>query len=266
MNNKKNVLITGATGFLGRVHTEAALEMGLKVILLDLNKKKLNETVKFFKNKFHDDAIISFKADITNEKLLNKISKYLIKRNIYIDILINNAAIDTKVGNNKKVNFFSLQEFPLKSWEEELNVGLKGTFLCCKVFGNHMIIKKSGNIVNIGSDLSVIAPNQKLYAESGFKNFVKPVTYSIIKHGIVGLTKYIASSWSEFNIRSNCLSPGPVYNKQHKSFVRNLNKLIPSNRMADVSDIKEAIKFLISDQSSYLNGHNLVLDGGRTII
>ena len=123
-----------------------------------------------------------------------------------------------------------------------------------------------GNIINIGSDLSVIAPNQKLYKDSGFKNFVKPVTYSVIKHGILGLTKYIASSWAQHNIRSNCLSLGPIENNHPTQFKSNLKKIIPLSRMGNKLDVENAIKFLLSEESEFMNGHNLIVDGGRTII
>ena len=140
-------------------------------------------------------------------------------------MIINNAAIDSKISMNKKISNSSLENFSQKNWNNELNVGLKGAFLCSKIFGKHMIKLKMGNIINIGSDLSVIAPNQKLYKDSGFKNFVKPVTYSVIKHGILGLTKYIASSWAQHNIRSNCLSLGPIENNHPTQFKSNLKKL-----------------------------------------
>ena len=116
--------------------------------------------------------------------------------------------------------------------------------------------------MNIGSDLSTIAPDQRLYSHL---NSLKPVTYSVV-HGIVGLTKYLASYWSNKNIRVNCLSPGGIYIKKFKTFIKKIKKLIPLNRMANKNEYNEVIQFLCSDASSYMTGQNIVIDGGRTII
>ena len=148
-------------------------------------------------------------------------------------------------------------------FDKEIEVGIKGTVICSQLVGAYMLKSKKGIIVNIGSDLSVIAPNQELYSHL---NSIKPVTYSIIKSGLHGFTKYLASLWGPKGIRVNTLSPGGVYNNQEKIFVNKLKKTIPLKRMAKLNEYNEAIKFLCSDSSSYMNGHNLVIDGGRTII
>ena len=132
-----------------------------------------------------------------------------------------------------------------------------------QIFGSVMVKNRKGVIINIASDLSVIAPDQKIY--SHLKLF-KPVSYSIIKHGIIGLTKYLASYWGKYNVRVNALSPGGVKNKQDKIFQKKIKNLIPLNRMATLDEYHGALIFLCSDSSKYLNGHNLVIDGGRSII
>jgi NAD(P)-dependent dehydrogenase (short-subunit alcohol dehydrogenase family) len=126
-----------------------------------------------------------------------------------------------------------------------------------------MVKSNGGAIINIASDLSIIAPNQEIYSHL---NIYKPVSYSIIKHGIVGLTKYLASYWGKKNIRVNSLSPGGVFNNQDRLFHSKIKKLIPMNRMANINEYHGAIIFLCSDASKYMNGHNLVIDGGRSII
>ena len=127
---------------------------------------------------------------------------------------------------------------------------------------------KGGIILNIASDLSVIAPDQRLYKQKFLeKNLqpVKPITYSVIKSGLIGLTRYLATYWPDKGIRSNALSPGGVYNNQDEEFVKNLTNLIPMERMAKKDEYKGAIQFLCSDASSYMNGQNIVMDGGRSI-
>jgi NAD(P)-dependent dehydrogenase (short-subunit alcohol dehydrogenase family) len=132
-----------------------------------------------------------------------------------------------------------------------------------------MASKHGGVILNIASDLSVIAPDQRLYEQEGVDALmqpVKPVTYSVIKTGLIGLTRYLASYWANKNIRVNALSPGGVFNNHDIEFVKKLSKLIPLGRMAHRDEYKGAIQFLCSDASSYMTGQNLILDGGRSII
>jgi len=123
--------------------------------------------------------------------------------------------------------------------------------------------KKGGVIINISSDLGIIAPDQRIY-ESKSSNFKKPITYSAIKHGVIGITKYLSTYYAEFGIRSNCLCPGGVLDQQEKTFVKKVSQLIPMKRMANVNEYKSAIQFLSSDASSYMNGSVLIIDGGRT--
>ena len=138
----------------------------------------------------------------------------------------------------------------------------------CQVIGAHFRSIGAGNIINIGSDLAVISPDQRIYQTSNQsydESYKKPVSYSVNKHAIIGLTKYLATYWLGKKIRVNCLSPGGVYNGQHEEFHQKVKKLIPLGRMANLDDYEGAILFLCSDSSSYMNGHNLVIDGGRTI-
>ena len=123
-------------------------------------------------------------------------------------------------------------------------------------------------IVNIASDLGIIAPDQRIYREpekTDELQSVKPVTYSVVKAGLIGLTRYLATYWAECGVRANALVPGGVYAGQSEAFVARLTNLIPMGRMADTDEYKAAVAFLASDASSYMTGANLVIDGGRTV-
>ena len=131
-----------------------------------------------------------------------------------------------------------------------------------------MAANKSGVILNISSDLSVVAPDQRLYKLDGVVDNsqpVKPITYSVIKSGLVGMTKYLATYWSANGVRVNALSPGGVYEDQDDDFVKKISNLIPLGRMAKSNEYRSAVQFLCSDASSYMTGQNIVIDGGRSI-
>ena len=186
-----------------------------------------------------------------------------------IDILINNAAIDPKVQKDGVVETSRLENFSLYDWDFQLKVGLTGAMLCSQIFGQVMAKKGEGVILNIASDLSVFAPDQRLYKKDGLspdQQPVKPVTYSVIKHGLIGLTKYLATYWADQGVRCNALSPGGVFNGQGDDFVQKLTQLIPMNRMATKDEYRGAVQFLCSDASSYMNGQNIVMDGGRSVL
>ena len=244
----KNVIIAGGAGFLGRQISDAFLKQGSKVFILDLKKPK--------------GKVTFFKTDITSEINLKNVLTILKKKNIKIDILINCAAKDYIPGKKNK-NKLDLENFSEKVWKEDLNVGLTGSLLTTKIFGSYMAQKKNGTILNISSDLGIIAPNQNIYKKA---NFIKPVSYSVVKHGIIGLTKYTASYWSKKNIRCNAIAPGGIFNNQDSSFIKKIDQLIPLGRMAKKNEYNGLILFLCSDLSSYITGSVIVADGGRSII
>jgi NAD(P)-dependent dehydrogenase (short-subunit alcohol dehydrogenase family) len=264
----KTALVTGGAGLLGKSHVEALLETGAKVVIIDNNEQSLSKIEKSMGKKFSKN-IFCFNANICSEESIKFVCDELVKRDIFVDILINNAAIDPKVGQKGNIlNNSRLENFSLEDWNLQLSVGLTGAYLCCKIFGNLMASKNGGVILNIASDLSIIAPDQRLYKVEGIKSKyqpVKPVTYSVIKHGLIGLTKYIATYWKDANIRCNALSPGGIYNGQSKEFVDALISRIPMGRMANIEEYKASIIYLCSDASSYMTGQNIVIDGGRTI-
>ncbi len=259
MSKTKFGLVTGAAGLLGFEHCKTLLNSGYGVIMLDINKSALDKKYKELSKKYKKLPIKKFYTNITSESDLSKLTKKVKKDKIFIRVLINNACIDPKPKKNTKVKNI------LKSWDKELSVGLKGSYLMIEYFSKNMIDNKDGCIINIASDLSIIAPNQSIY-KNVYKNFVKPVTYSVIKHGIIGLTKYYAASLARFNITCNAISPIGIYNNQSKKFVKNLTNLIPMGRMAKTEDINNTTSFLINENQKFITGQNIVIDGGRTIL
>ena len=266
----KTALITGASGLLGRMHAEALLEINSDIVLTDVDVDKLNSVKKELQLKYDNHIEIMF-LDVTSEKNIYEVMKSLNDNGIRVDILINNAAINPKQSSIKgNIRTTRLENFSVDRWNQELSVGLTGAFLCSKIFGSKMAEdKKGGVILNISSDLSVIAPDQRIYRQDSIDEelqAVKPITYSVIKTGLIGLTRYLASYWPDKNIRANALSPGGVYTNQDQEFVKKLSSLIPMGRMANIDDYSSAIQFLCSDASKYMSGQNIIIDGGRSII
>jgi NAD(P)-dependent dehydrogenase (short-subunit alcohol dehydrogenase family) len=206
-------------------------------------------------------------VDVTNSRSIEALLEGVLDRYTRVDVLINNAANNPKMESGSTVEFSRLESFALAQWHADLEVGLTGAFLCSQIIGGEMARHGRGVIVNVASDLALIAPDQRLYRKSGLpdeRQPVKPVTYSVVKSGLIGLTRYLATYWAASGVRVNAISPGGIYTDQPEEFVLRLANLIPLGRMARVDEYEGAILFLCSDASSYMTGANLVVDGGRT--
>ena len=268
MNLKNKVIVvTGACGLLGREHVKAIASYGGNPVLIDLNKNIIDDFSNEINQKYNVNSC-GFKVDITNEDLVSRNVVEIIEKYGKIDGLVNNAANNPKIEQKDNKNFSRLENFSIGNWENDLSVGLKGAFICIKHYGFQISKNKAGgSIVNISSDLGLIAPDQELYKIKGLKENlqpVKPVTYSVVKTGIIGLTRYIATYWADKNVRSNAICPGGVENNQNPDFIKELNKRIPLGRMARKDEYRELLVLLLSDFSSYINGAIIPIDGGRT--
>ncbi len=259
-------IVTGGAGLLGYYHGAVLAAAGARVVLLDLAAANAELRAAQLTSD-HGVECLGLGADITNEASLIEACGKIIHKFERVDILINNAANNPKVEDAQGQTWSRLENFPLEVWNADICVGLTGAFLCSRIFGAEMAKRKSGVIVNVASDLAVIAPDQRLYRVDGLpeeQQPVKPVTYSVVKSALLGLTRYLATYWSDANIRVNAISPGGVFNGQPEVFLNRVSQLIPMGRMADRDEYQGAILFLCSDASSYMTGTNLVIDGGRT--
>jgi NAD(P)-dependent dehydrogenase (short-subunit alcohol dehydrogenase family) len=263
----KIVVITGAVGLLGEKHAEAVAAYGGTPVLLDLSQTAVDLLAEKLNKQYRVNAV-GFSVDITNESKVKLVSDEVFKRFGKIDGLVNNAANNPKVEATSERNFSRLENFPLNIWEQDIAVGLTGSYLCTKYFGFQISQNKDGgSIVNISSDLGVMAPDQRLYEEEGVADSqqnVKPVTYSVVKSGMIGLTRYIATYWADKNVRCNAMCPGGVENGQSEIFLNKVQSRIPMNRLAQPNEYQGTLLWMLSDASSYLNGAIISVDGGRT--
>jgi NAD(P)-dependent dehydrogenase (short-subunit alcohol dehydrogenase family) len=266
----RTALVTGAGGLLGRQHVAALVEAGAGVVVTDIGLQQAEAAIGAIRESNPSSGLIAAALDVTSLDSVRAVAEDLAGRAIPIDILVNNAAIDPKVTSAPGVMHSSrFEAFPVLQWQTEISVGLTGAMLCAQVFGSAMASRGHGVILNIASDLGVIAPDQRLYRQPHVtreeEQPVKPVTYSVIKHGLIGLTKYLATYWADKGVRVNAISPGGVFNNQDPAFIERLTRLIPMGRMADADEYRSAIQFLCSDASRYMTGQNMIMDGGRSV-
>ena len=262
-------IVTGGAGMLGYHHGTILAAAGANVILLDLARTSPWIRAEQLQVA-HGTECLGLAADITSEESLLKVRDAILDKFGRIDILINNAANNPKVEADPQGKQWSrLENFPLDVWNADIAVGLTGAFLCSRIFGTEMAKRARGVIVNVSSDLGVIAPDQRLYRKDGIpedQQPVKPITYSVVKTGLIGLTRYLSTYWTAQQIRVNAISPGGVFAGQPQEFTSKLHQLIPMGRMANEDEYEGAILFLCSDASSYMTGHNLIVDGGRSVL
>lgn len=258
----KVALVTGATGLIGQEYCRGLSAAGAKVIVADMD----HETCKELASSLPNEAIaVTF--DVTKKKEVEAAKAIIEEKLGPVDVLINNAAINDKFEDPHSVGELTkFENYPEEIWRKSVDVNITGVFLCCQVFGAEMAKRGKGSIINIASTYGITAPNQDLYIdEQGEQNFYKTAAYPATKGAVVMLTRFLASYWGPKGVRVNTLSPGGVENGQDPYFIKKYSDATPLKRMAHSTDYIGGAIYLASDASGYVNGHNLVIDGGWTI-
>ena len=246
MSKLKNkiIIVTGGSGLLGTAFIKELKQQGGIVINADISCSKNLDKGEYY-------------CDITQESTIVELINEITIKYGKIDGWVNNAYPRTKDWGNK------LEDVKFKSWQKNIDIHLNGYFLCCQKVLELMKKQRSGSVVNMSSIYGMLGPDFSIYQKTGMTN---PVAYAAIKGGLINLTKYLASYFGEYNVRVNCVSPGGVFDAQPKVFVENYEAKVPLKRMAKPKDIAPSVAFLLSDDASYITGHNLVVDGGWSII
>ncbi len=261
----RTIVLTGAAGLLGREYARALAVEGAHVVLADL---EASGVVAFAADLVAEGLDVeAVPADVTDESSVERLITAAGSHTGRIDGLVNNAAINPAFDReHSRRHGLTFDAFPLEVWQAALAVNVTGPFLCAKAVTPSMRAQGAGVIVNVSSTYGLVGPDQRLYAsdDPAVPPSFKPVTYSVTKSAMVGLTRYLATYFAGTGIRVNTLTPGGVFNDQLPEFVHRYEARTPMGRMAERHEYNAALVFLLSDDSSYMTGANLVIDGGWT--
>lgn len=257
----KVVVLTGATGILGSLYSKRLAEAGATVVIADLDDSKCQALADSINGERLGNAV-GMPVDLNCEKSVVDWAKKITSTLGRVDVLINNAA-------TKSTNFFApLSEFPLKDWNQVMGVNVTGAFLTCRELGTFMANQGIGSIINISSIYGVVGPDQRIYEGSWYEDMGgainTPLIYSASKGAIIAMTRYLATYWGAKGVRTNTLTPGGVSSGQNGVFEHKYSSRIPMGRMAQAEEMVGALLYLASDASSYVNGQNIIVDGGLT--
>jgi NAD(P)-dependent dehydrogenase (short-subunit alcohol dehydrogenase family) len=259
-------IITGGAGLLGIRHAQAIAAAGGVPVLADIRQPDAEARASAVASEFGVPAM-GAGCDVTRPESVDALLQGVLTRLGRVDILVNNAANNPKVEAPRQ-DFSRLERFPTDQWNADVAVGLTGPFLCAKIIGGALAKQRRGVIINISSEYGIIAPDQRLYHRDGMaadQQPVKPVTYSVVKAGLHGLTLYLATYWADAGVRVNTISLGGVESGQPAAFLERAAARIPMGRMAQPHEFQGALVYLCSDAAAFVTGANLVVDGGKTI-
>jgi NAD(P)-dependent dehydrogenase (short-subunit alcohol dehydrogenase family) len=263
----KVILVTGATGLIGKELSYMLLKNGAKVILADINEQAF-EPIRAEIISFADEnSFLLCRLDITNEGSIEHCIAQSVSKFSRIDVLINNAAIDAKFDKTgtSGINNSRFENYPIELLKRSIDVNMTGTIQMTQHACRQMLKQGYGNIINIASTYSLVAPNQSLYDFGDGKDIkFKPVDYIATKSFIPNYTRYLATFYANEGIRSNAIVPHGIFNDHDEAFQKNFARLSPMGRMSDRSELNGAFMLLCSDASSYMTGSVLVVDGGWT--
>jgi NAD(P)-dependent dehydrogenase (short-subunit alcohol dehydrogenase family) len=259
--SQKVAIVTGALGLIGKEHCRALARAGARVVVTDVD----GDACVAFAKELGAHAL-GVGADITKQASVTALRDATLARFGKVDVLVNNAAINDKFESPAAAAELSkFENYPLDLWQRSLDVNVTGMFLCCQTIGAVMAERRSGSIVNVASTYGIVAPDQSLYVKpDGTQSFFKSAAYPVTKGAVISFTRFLAAYWGARNVRVNALSPGGVEAGQDAWFVAAYAKRTPLGRMAKADDYQGALVFLASDESAYMTGANLVVDGGWT--
>ncbi len=248
----KKIILIGCSGVLGKYFLKNLKKNSDILVAADIKIKK----------SFSSKKLVLNKINIENENEIENFLKQIKKKYGNFDVLINNAALTSEGIQKIYKKKYSKENFDTTIWDKTNNINLRGTFLACKHFIKIHNSKKKQKIINMGSIYGSVSPHHEIYKN---QNFFSSLAYTASKSGVIGLTKWLGASLAKENTTCNMITPAGVHNKQNKKFLSDYSKLLPFKRMAKASEVYGVLKFLISEDSNYITGHNIFADGGFSI-
>jgi NAD(P)-dependent dehydrogenase (short-subunit alcohol dehydrogenase family) len=259
--NEKTALVTGGAGILGKQFCAGLAESGANIAIIDLNENAAKQLAEEL-SKLYNIKAIGLKCNVSDPISVEKMVAEVVSQFGEINILHNNAA---GKSNNLNDFFAPFEEYKLDQWREIMSVNIDGMFLVAQQVGKQMVAQnKGGSIIQTSSIYGVMSPDHRIYEGSFYMGHQinSPAVYAASKSAVIGLTKYLATYWSNKNIRVNAISPGGTESGQNEEFNRKYSNRVPLNRMAKADEMVGALLYLASDASSYVTGQNLIIDGG----
>lgn len=253
--NEKVIVITGGAGILGSQMSKALVDQGATLAVIDRNGAQAAALAESL-----GDRARGYAGDVTDLANLRQLNQQIEAELGPVDVLVNNVAA-------KSANFFEpFETFPLSDWNEVMAINLTGVMQTCQVFGGAMARRNRGSIISTLSIYGIAGCDQRIYEGSMYEGRAinTPAVYAASKAALLGLTQYLATYWGHLGVRVNAITPGGVFSGQNDEFVRRYSARVPMGRMAQPTEMSGAVTFLASSASSYVNGHNLVVDGGLT--
>ena len=260
---KKNIMISGAGGILGKSFISKLLNEGNRVFASEINENAVSKLQDLFSN---NKSFSVSKCNVGSEKDIQSWFEEVLA-NGEIDVVINNASITSEFLRSINEIPDSFEETSLDSWNISMQTNLTGAFLIAREFGKYIQSKQKINstkkLINLASMYALNGPDHSIYEGTSIKSFA---AYSSSKAGIIGLTKWLSTYWGKNNVTVNALAPGGVFNNHEEKFKNRLEKKIPLEKMASPEEIASVLSFLVSDSSNYISGQVLYADGGYTAL
>jgi NAD(P)-dependent dehydrogenase (short-subunit alcohol dehydrogenase family) len=255
----KTAVVTGGTGILGSLYCRRLAEAGAQVVVADLSGERCKKLASELSTRT-GNAALGLSVDLSDELSVKNWSKKIIDSYGHTDIIVNNAAA-------KSPGFFApLDTFALADWNQVMAVNVTGMFLVIRELGPSMAARGRGSIINVSSIYGVVGPDQRIYEGSWYEELGgainTPLIYSATKGAVISMTRYLAAYWGPKGVRTNTLSPGGVSSGQNSTFSEKYSARVPLGRMATAEEMVGALLFLAADASSYVNGQNIIVDGG----
>lgn len=244
MLDDKIILVTGGNGLLGKAYLKDIREKRGTAINLDIDQNTNLDEGNIF-------------CDITDDESIKTTIETVLGRYGRIDGLVNNAYPRTKDWGNR------FEEVSTESFSKNVDMQLSRIFAISKPILEIMKRQRQGAIVNIASIYGMVGNDFTVYENT---MLTSPPAYAAIKGGVINFNRYIASYFGKYNVRSNCISPGGIFDNQNGTFVKQYEHKVPMKRMGQPKDIAPAVSFLLSNESRYITGQNIAVDGGWTCI